>query len=90
MACPSARARNSACCIVSSAPSARRNIASIAAKRGRTPVLLKIAPDMDDAQLETLMRIVSERKLSGVVATNTTVGRTALTTKVEQGWTSSR
>jgi dihydroorotate dehydrogenase len=44
------------------------------------PVLLKMAPDLDDAQIEALLAVVEETGLAGVVATNTTVAREGLTT----------
>jgi dihydroorotate dehydrogenase len=52
---------------------------------GRSPgasqrLLLKIAPDLDDAQLESVLAIVEEVGLAGVVATNTTVERVGLCT----------
>ncbi|WP_223648678.1 quinone-dependent dihydroorotate dehydrogenase [Hymenobacter psoromatis] len=44
------------------------------------PLLLKIAPDLTDAQLDDILEIACETKLSGLVATNTTIGRTGLRT----------
>lgn len=44
------------------------------------PLLLKIAPDLTDAQLDDILEIARETKLSGLVATNTTIGRGGLTT----------
>jgi dihydroorotate dehydrogenase len=46
----------------------------------RLPVLLKIAPDLSDADLEALLEVVERTKLDGVVATNTTIGRAGLAT----------
>ena len=42
------------------------------------PVLLKIAPDLGEGQLEDIVSIVKETKLSGLIATNTTVSRDGL------------
>jgi len=39
------------------------------------PLLLKIAPDLTDAQLDDILEIARETKLSGLVATNTTIAR---------------
>lgn len=39
------------------------------------PVLLKIAPDLTNAQLDDIIEIVSETKIAGVIATNTTISR---------------
>jgi len=39
------------------------------------PILLKIAPDLTDGQLDDIVDIVKSLKLDGVVATNTTIAR---------------
>lgn len=39
------------------------------------PILLKIAPDLTDSQLDDIIEIVSETKIAGVIATNTTLSR---------------
>lgn len=44
------------------------------------PLLLKIAPDLSDAQLDDILEIATETQLSGLVATNTTVAREPLRT----------
>ena len=44
------------------------------------PLLLKIAPDLADPQLDDIIAIAAETQLAGVVATNTTVSRAGLTT----------
>ncbi len=44
----------------------------------RKPILLKIAPDLGDGQLEDIVSIVKETKLSGLIATNTTIARDGL------------
>ncbi|MCP4120328.1 MAG: quinone-dependent dihydroorotate dehydrogenase [Bacteroidetes bacterium] len=44
------------------------------------PILLKIAPDLTDAQLDDIIEIVAETKIDGVVATNTTISRDNLNT----------
>ena len=44
------------------------------------PLLLKIAPDLTDAQLDDILEIARETQLSGLVATNTTIGRAGLST----------
>ncbi|MGK7391581.1 MAG: quinone-dependent dihydroorotate dehydrogenase [Candidatus Cyclobacteriaceae bacterium M2_1C_046] len=43
------------------------------------PVLLKIAPDLTDAQLNDITEIVKETEIAGIIATNTTTERTGLT-----------
>ena len=44
------------------------------------PLLLKIAPDLSDPQLDDIIAIAAETKLAGIVATNTTISRAGLTT----------
>jgi dihydroorotate dehydrogenase len=44
------------------------------------PILLKIAPDLTDAQLDDVCAVVKESGIAGVIATNTTIARDALTT----------
>ncbi|MCC8408965.1 quinone-dependent dihydroorotate dehydrogenase [Mucilaginibacter sp. UR6-1] len=45
------------------------------------PILLKIAPDLTDDQLNDIVEIVTETKIAGVIATNTTISRDGLTGK---------
>jgi dihydroorotate dehydrogenase len=40
-----------------------------------TPLLIKISPDLDDDQLDTVARVALELELDGIVAVNTTVDR---------------
>jgi len=58
-----------------------------AQKSNPKPILLKIAPDLTDEQLLDIIEIISETKLDGLIATNTTISRTGLTdvNKTEQG-----
>lgn len=44
------------------------------------PILLKIAPDLTESQLDDIVEIVQEINLSGVIATNTTIDRSGLKT----------
>lgn len=39
------------------------------------PILLKIAPDLTDSQLDDIVEIVQETGIAGVIATNTTISR---------------
>ncbi|MGH7270862.1 MAG: quinone-dependent dihydroorotate dehydrogenase, partial [Polyangiaceae bacterium] len=45
-----------------------------------TRLLVKIAPDLDDAQLDDVLSVAQEAGVAGVVATNTTVSRAGLAT----------
>jgi dihydroorotate dehydrogenase len=44
------------------------------------PILLKIAPDLSNQQLDDIIEIVSITKIAGVIATNTTISRDDLKT----------
>ena len=44
------------------------------------PILLKIAPDLTNSQLDDIVEIVQETKISGLIATNTTISRANLLT----------
>jgi dihydroorotate dehydrogenase len=44
------------------------------------PILLKIAPDLTDGQLDDIIAIVAETGIAGVIATNTTISRNNLVT----------
>lgn len=47
------------------------------------PILLKIAPDLSSSQLDDIIEVVTETKLDGIIATNTTTERSNLTTPIE-------
>jgi dihydroorotate dehydrogenase len=47
---------------------------------GRVPVLVKIAPDLDDEQIDAIAGLAVELGLDGVIANNTTISRAGLTT----------
>ena len=42
------------------------------------PILLKIAPDLTDSQLDDIVEIVIDTNIAGVIATNTTIQREGL------------
>lgn len=46
---------------------------------GDTPVLVKIAPDLDDEAVEGIARLAVAKGLAGIIATNTTIRRDGLT-----------
>ena len=48
------------------------------ARPQRKPLLLKIAPDLNDDQLEDIVQIVADTSIDGVIATNTTLSREGL------------
>jgi dihydroorotate dehydrogenase len=51
----------------------RNNIKTI-----QRPILLKIAPDLTNEQLDDIVEIVKETGIAGVIASNTTLGRQGL------------
>jgi dihydroorotate dehydrogenase len=56
---------------------AERN--KLAAKHGRrVPMFLKIAPDLDEAQVDVIAHALQRHGMDGVVATNTTISRAAV------------
>lgn len=56
-----------------------RLMALNAQKTVQKPILLKIAPDLTDSQLDDIIEIVQETGIAGIVATNTTIAREPLT-----------
>lgn len=44
----------------------------------RVPVFLKIAPDLDETQLDGIARVISDTGLDGLIVSNTTVSREAV------------
>lgn len=48
------------------------------------PILLKIAPDLTNEQLDDIVEIIDEVKLDGVIATNTTISRDKLNTPKDE------
>lgn len=48
------------------------------------PILLKIAPDLNDIQLDEIIELVAETKIDGVIASNTSTNRVGLKTSEDQ------
>ena len=52
----------------------------LAAQHGsRKPMLLKIAPDLSEAELDGISAVLREARVDGVICTNTTIDRAAVT-----------
>jgi dihydroorotate dehydrogenase len=52
---------------------------ALAAQHGRkVPMLVKIAPDLDDAQVQVIAATIRRNGIDGVIATNTTIARDAV------------
>lgn len=49
-------------------------------KKSSKPLLLKIAPDLNDPQIEDIIKVVEKTLLTGIILTNTTVERCNLNT----------
>ncbi|HEX4875625.1 MAG TPA: quinone-dependent dihydroorotate dehydrogenase [Chitinophagaceae bacterium] len=54
---------------------------SLSLSKGEKPLLLKIAPDLTQEQIDDVIDLALEIKLDGLVATNTTISRDGLTTQ---------
>jgi dihydroorotate dehydrogenase len=48
------------------------------------PLFVKIAPDLSDAEIEAIVDVAQRLNLAGIVATNTTVKRENLKTKIDE------
>ena len=48
------------------------------------PILLKIAPDLNDIQLDEIIELVAETEIDGVIASNTSTNRVGLKTSKEK------
>lgn len=48
------------------------------------PILLKIAPDLTESQLDDVVEIVEATSIAGIIATNTTISRSGLKTNPEK------
>jgi len=67
----------------------RRLLDAVLEARGRqarqVPVLLKIAPDLDEAQMDAIARVVGESGVDGLIVSNTTISRDAVAGAREAG-----
>jgi len=48
------------------------------------PLLLKVAPDLHDADIDAIADLALELGIDGIIATNTTIGRAGLTTPADE------
>ena len=55
-----------------------------AAKSIQRPILLKIAPDLTNSQLDDIVDIVKDTQIEGVIGTNTTIAREPLSTSKQK------
>lgn len=61
-----------------------RPILSVVAESTATPVLVKIAPDLSDEDIDAVADLAVELGLAGIVATNTTISREGLRTPADE------
>ena len=54
----------------------RENI--VAGRGGRTPILVKLSPDLSDEELDDALEVIVRAGMDGVIATNTSLGRAGL------------
>jgi dihydroorotate dehydrogenase len=53
-----------------------------AENQGNKPLFVKISPDLDTKAIATILEIALDYQLAGVIATNTTISRSGLKTKI--------
>jgi dihydroorotate dehydrogenase len=53
--------------------------------RARKPILLKIAPDLDDAQMDAVAATLRDSGIDGLICTNTTIDRTGVAGSTHAG-----
>src|SRR5436190_5478033 len=58
---------------------------AINAERAETPLVVKIAPDLEPIKLDELLAVCESNNTSGIVATNTTLDHSAITDDEEGG-----
>ena len=56
----------------------RRTSAALAGDRTPTPLLVKVAPDLTDTALAEVLEVCDAHRVSGIIATNTTLSREGL------------
>jgi len=61
-----------------------RRACDVASPLRRVPLLVKIAPDLADADVDAVADLALELGLEGIIATNTTIAREGLTMKLDE------
>lgn len=61
-----------------------RSTVSEAAPDRHVPLLLKVAPDLTDDEVDTIAEVARSLRLDGIIATNTTISRLGLKTPAER------
>jgi dihydroorotate dehydrogenase len=73
------QARDSLAALMDAVMTARNTTANISGKR--VPVLLKIAPDLDEMALDDIASVLSEKSVDGLIVSNTTLARDGLASR---------
>src|SRR5436309_7553970 len=58
---------------------------AINAERAKTPLMVKIAPDLEAAELDQLVAVCESNNIAGIIATNTTVDHSGIAPDEEGG-----
>ena len=59
-------------------------LSALSGKVKRKPILLKIAPDLTNLQLDEIIEVVLESQIDGIIATNTSISRENLKSSKEE------
>jgi len=63
----------------------RDTAGELAASNGpERPLLIKIAPDLTDPQIDEIVGLAQEQEIAGIIATNTTVSREGLRSRIDE------
>ncbi len=57
---------------------------SLSAGKPLKPLLIKVAPDLDDSAIDDVLDVCAQHKLDGIIATNTTIARPNLRTNINE------
>ncbi len=57
---------------------------TLTAGKARVPILLKISPDLGFSQIDEVLAVISDYRLDGVIATNTTLARPGAFSRVSE------
>ena len=61
-----------------------QKLADQADGRGVLPLLVKLSPDLDAGELQSIVAVAQQNKIAGLIATNTTTARAPLKTRREE------
>ena len=70
--------------LISEVQKLNKELSSRAQSRDLKPILLKIAPDLNNTQLDEIIELVAETKIDGVIASNTSTTRDNLKASKER------